>query len=187
MKSRFLRFLQAVYPTSCALDVAASATFNILKLHGGKGNRLTIKENSLVHASLFFDRPSAQISIGARSFIGNSRLVCAEKLTIGNDVLVSWAVTMADHDSHSLDFERRKCDVTNWIAGHKDWSNVPRAPITIEDKVWIGFGSIILKGVTVGTGAVVAAGSVVTRNVSPWTVVAGNPAKPIKQLEAQST
>lgn len=57
------------------------------------------------------------------------------------------------------------------------------APVYIGDKVWIGFNVIILKGVDIGEGAVVAAGSVVTKNVPEWTLVGGNPAKVIRQLE----
>ena len=55
------------------------------------------------------------------------------------------------------------------------------APITIHDNVWIGSSAIILKGVTVGEGAVVAAGSVVTRDVKAFTIVGGNPAKLIRE------
>lgn len=57
------------------------------------------------------------------------------------------------------------------------------APITICDGVWIGARAIVLPGVTIGEGAVVAAGAVVTKDVEPWTVVGGNPAKFIKRRE----
>jgi acetyltransferase-like isoleucine patch superfamily enzyme len=60
--------------------------------------------------------------------------------------------------------------------GHED---IASSPIIIEDDAWIGFGSAIFKGVTVGKGAVVAAMSVVTKDVAPYTVVAGNPARQI--------
>jgi maltose O-acetyltransferase len=54
--------------------------------------------------------------------------------------------------------------------------------VIINDKAWIGFNAILLKGVVIGEGAVVAAGSVVTKDVEPWTMVAGNPARVIKRL-----
>ncbi|MFN7691728.1 MAG: DapH/DapD/GlmU-related protein, partial [Bacteroidota bacterium] len=60
--------------------------------------------------------------------------------------------------------------------------NIASKPIVIHDKVWISFNAIILKGVTIGEGAVVAAGSVVTKDVAPYTMVAGNPAKFIKNV-----
>ena len=59
------------------------------------------------------------------------------------------------------------------------------APIRIEDHVWVGQDAVILKGVTIGKGAVVGAFSVVTRDVEPWTVVAGNPARVVKRLTPQ--
>ncbi|MCZ8192279.1 MAG: DapH/DapD/GlmU-related protein, partial [Microcystis sp. LE19-338.1B] len=60
--------------------------------------------------------------------------------------------------------------------------DIQSAPVVIEDHVWIGFNVGILKGVTIGKGAIIGAGSVVTKDVEPFTVVAGNPAKIIKRL-----
>jgi acetyltransferase-like isoleucine patch superfamily enzyme len=57
--------------------------------------------------------------------------------------------------------------------------------VKIEDKAWIGFNASILKGVTIGEGVVVAAGSVVTKSVPAWTVVAGNPARVTREIGAQ--
>ena len=59
-------------------------------------------------------------------------------------------------------------------------------PITIKDNVWVATGAIVLPGVTIGAGAVVAAGSVVVKDVEPWTVVGGNPAKFIKKRELRN-
>lgn len=66
---------------------------------------------------------------------------------------------------------------------NKKWDVVKEAPIIIKDKAWIGMNVIVLKGVTIGEGAVIGAGSVVTRDVPDWTVVGGNPAKEIKSIE----
>ena len=63
-----------------------------------------------------------------------------------------------------------------------NWSIVKTKPIIIEDDVWIGFGTIILKGVKVGKGAIISAGSVVTKDVESFTVVAGNPAQLVKKI-----
>jgi len=87
-----------------------------------------------------------------------------------------------DHDAHSLLFKNRKNDVVHWQA--LDWDAVGKAPVSIGDKCWIGAKSIILKGVRIGEGAIVGAGSVVTKNVPPWTIVAGNPARVIRELTA---
>ncbi|NVO02172.1 MAG: hypothetical protein HXX09_05670 [Bacteroidetes bacterium] len=64
----------------------------------------------------------------------------------------------------------------------KEKENIITAPIIINDFVWINFNAIILKGVTIGEGAIIAAGAVVTKDVPPFTLVGGNPARVIKQL-----
>jgi acetyltransferase-like isoleucine patch superfamily enzyme len=69
------------------------------------------------------------------------------------------------------------------LKGITDWKNIKMADIIIEDKVWIGFNVIILKGVKIGEGAVIGAGSVVTKDVPPYHIVAGNPAKIIKKIK----
>jgi galactoside O-acetyltransferase len=148
------------------------------------GCSLSIGQKSIVHASITFDRPGSRLEIGARTFVGASRLVCAESISIGDDVLIAWGCTLVDHDSHSLAWKHRLNDVVEWGEGRKDWTHVARSPIVIADRAWVGFNVIILKGVTIGEEAVVGAGSVVTRDVPSRTVVAGNPARPIRMVDA---
>lgn len=148
----------------------------------GRTSTLNLGDQSICHADISFDRPTAKVIIGNRSYIGRSTLVSAEHIEIGDDVLISWGVTIVDHDSHHIDFSLRKNDVIDWGHGQKDWTHVNRAPVTVMSKVWIGFNVIVLKGVTIGTGSVVAAGAIVTKDVPAWTVVAGCPAKVVKEL-----
>ena len=68
------------------------------------------------------------------------------------------------------------------MAGKKDWTHVSCATVIIGNKSWIGFNSIILKGITIGEGAIIGAGSVVTKDVPPWTIVAGNPMRTIREI-----
>jgi len=130
------------------------------------------------------DRPSARITVGDRCYIGRSHLVAAECIEIEDDVIVSWGVTIVDHNSHVLDWSGRSRDVADWRVGQKDWSGVAVKPVRLKRRCWIGFQASILKGVTVGEGAVVGACSVVTRDVPPYSVVAGNPARLIRKLDA---
>lgn len=149
---------------------------------------LTVGDNCMLYGNYVFEIPKGNIKIGSRTFIGGGLFLCINEITIGDDVMISWGCTVADNNSHSLIFEERKNDVMDWKRGieenktgfYKDWSNVSSAPITICNKVWIGFNSIILKGVTIGEGAIVAAGSVVTKDVPPYAIVAGNPARIVK-------
>ncbi|MDT4740710.1 acyltransferase [Bradyrhizobium sp. WYCCWR 12699] len=155
------------------------------RLRGVSGNRLQIGGGSIVHANIIFENQGGEVRIGDRSYLGLSTLICFRNIAIGDDVLVSWGATIVDHDSHSLEWDLRRSDVRDWARNRKDWTHVPSAPIVIGDKAWIGFNVTILKGVTIGEGAVVAACSVVTRDVPPRALVAGNPARIIRMLDAE--
>jgi acetyltransferase-like isoleucine patch superfamily enzyme len=145
---------------------------------------LTIGSNSMIDGSLIFEREGASIQIGERVFIGGAALISAERITVGDDVLISWGCTVVDHNSHAISWRHRSNDVMDWVKGEKDWANVKRKPVEIHSKAWIGFNAIILKGVTIGEGAIIGAGSVVTKDVPPYTIVAGNPAKVIREIPA---
>ncbi|MDJ1482401.1 acyltransferase [Cytophagaceae bacterium YF14B1] len=151
---------------------------------------LSIGNNSMVSGNFIFEKSTGFIHIGDRTFIGGGNFICIEGITIGSDVMFSWGCTVIDNDAHSLLWSQRINDVTDWKKGieenkigfYKDWSHVKKAQIIIKDKAWIGFNSIILKGVTIGEGAIIAAGSVVTKDVPDFAVVAGNPAQIIKYV-----
>ena len=150
-----------------------------------------IGEGCILTARFVLETNTASMSIGNNSFIGGGLFVCADEIMIGSDVMFSWGCTVIDNDAHSLSWEHRKNDVRDWKKGidenvigiYKDWTNVKKKKIEIKDKAWIGFNSIILKGVTIGEGAIVASGSIVTKDVPDYSVVAGNPAKVIKYLK----
>ena len=136
----------------------------------------------MIGGNIHYERPDAKVLIGSNTFMGGSMIAIAEGLEIGSNVLIAWGCCIVDHNSHALDWRLRADDTKGWIQGKKDWTHVKIKSVKICDNAWIGFNSIILKGVTIGQGAVVAAGSVVTKNVPPYTVVAGNPARIIREL-----
>ena len=120
-----------------------------------------------------FSKPNSFIRIGDNVGISGSTLNATISITIGNNVLIGSGCLITDTDSHPVDYRERRAKV----------ATTKSAPIVIEDDVFIGARSIIIKGVTVGRGAVIGAGSVVTKDVPPFTIVAGNPAKVLKQLD----
>jgi acetyltransferase-like isoleucine patch superfamily enzyme len=151
---------------------------------GSSPEALTIGDQCRIYGQIRL-LGAGRLSIGHHSFLGPaSRIWCSEKIEIGSHVLISHDVDIHDSNSHSLHWQDRRDElVANFERGdHSVPPRVPTVPTHIHDDVWIGFKSSILKGVTIGRGAVVAAGSVVTKDVSPFTMVAGNPARVIKEL-----
>ena len=123
--------------------------------------------------------------IGHHSFLAaNSHLWILGNMTIGDYVHIAPGVDVFDNDSHALDWKQRREDATNVFERKKpiDYTHVAQSAVVIEDDAWIGAKSTILKGVRIGRGAIVAAGSVVTKDVAPLTLVGGNPAREIRQL-----
>ncbi|WAC15521.1 acyltransferase [Dyadobacter pollutisoli] len=154
-------------------------------------NYVTIGKKCIINADFIFETEKGKITIGDNVHIGNASFICRTSISIGNDVTMAWGITLYDHNSHSIHWEERMNDNNQCYKDlteshnnilNKDWTNVVQKPIQIGNKVWIGFDATILKGVTIGEGAVVGAKSVVTKDVPAWAVVAGNPARIIKFL-----
>lgn len=121
----------------------------------------------------FYATDNAEIRIGDKVGMSSVVLWCHKRITIGNNVKIGANVVLIDTDSHSLDFNKRRNPMTDW--------SEPKE-IVIEDDVFIGMNSIILKGVQIGARSIVGAGSVVTKSIPSDCVAAGNPARIIKKL-----
>ena len=187
-RTRLLKGKVDIHPSAILLD---SAYFDYRTEEESK--RIFIDEESMIGCNFIFESDSGVIKIGKRTFINaGTNIISINEIEIGDDVTIGWNIYIYDHNSHSLDYRFRKDDIErqredfyanrNFIFS-KDWSTVKSAPVKICNKVWIGFNAIILKGVTIGEGAIVAAGAVVTKDVPAWTVVAGNPATIVKKIE----
>jgi tetrahydrodipicolinate N-acetyltransferase len=101
---------------------------------------------------------------------GLSKLLVADSLRIGAGCTLSWDCQILDHDFHSIT-----------VDGHERPSS---APVVLGDRVWIGTGAIVLKGVHIGSDSVVAAGAVVTRDVEAGTIVGGSPARTLGRVDS---
>jgi acetyltransferase-like isoleucine patch superfamily enzyme len=125
-----------------------------------------------------------KITIDDYTFFGNSRIYCANSVSIGKGCWIADHVSIMDSNLHPISAKRRFEDAVNFSKGifPDVYSNIPNSPVVIKDSVWIGVSSVVLKGVTIGEGAVIGAGSVVTKDVPPWTIVAGNPARIIREI-----
>ena len=141
---------------------------------------LRVREGAALHCEgvVSFQRGIRVVVDGGRLTIGHgtningvgTRLLCAQEITIGEFCTFSWDVQVLDNDFHAITV---------------DGSVAPSvAPVHIGDRVWVGTRAVILKGVRIGDGAVVAAGAVVTKDVPAGTVVAGLPAKVIGRADS---
>jgi acetyltransferase-like isoleucine patch superfamily enzyme len=144
---------------------------------------ITIGTNCLIEGYLVTETDESQIFIENNVYIGGKTTIdCVLSITVESDVLISYECILSDSNNHSLNYSIRKRDLADWREGKHDWSTTKSAPIKVSRGAWIGARAIILKGVTIGEGAVVGAGSVVSADVPAWTIVAGNPAKVIRAL-----
>ncbi|OHB72561.1 MAG: hypothetical protein A2W23_03660 [Planctomycetes bacterium RBG_16_43_13] len=164
------------------MRISEGAKVNYRNIRHKKNSQLSVGSGSIIEGFLISEHEGSVLSVGSKTFIGASSIICSEHIKIGDDVLIAWGCTIVDHDSHAISWDKRRDDVTNWYHGKKDWGHVVKKPVKINNKAWIGFNSIILKGVTIGEGAVIGAGSVVTKDVPPYTIVAGNPAHIIREI-----
>jgi acetyltransferase-like isoleucine patch superfamily enzyme len=142
---------------------------------------LVLGANVRVHTWTVFNvDPSGALSIGDDCLLVGATFMCAERITVGRGVVISYHVTIADSDFHPLDPESRKLDaLANAPFGDRgERPPITTRPVVIGDGVWIGIGAIILKGVTIGKNARIGAGAVVVRDVAEGACVSGNPAKP---------
>jgi acetyltransferase-like isoleucine patch superfamily enzyme len=101
---------------------------------------------------------------------------CINQIIVGNNVLIASRVYISDHSHGLSDYSDINIPPSQRIIHSK-------GPVIIEDNVWLGEGVVVLPGVTIGKGTIVGANSVVTRNLPPYTVCAGVPAKVLKKIE----
>ena len=135
------------------------------------GEGTNIQENACLHVSV-----GSSMTIGKNVTIGHNVQFgigtdVATNVHFGNNILVAGGVRFVGRQDHSFDVPGQ----TIWKGGRG-----VNAPIEIEDDVWIGAGSVILSGVKIARGAIVAAGSVVTKDVPPCEIWGGNPARKIR-------
>ena len=160
---------------------------NITLSNAVPGNvNVEIGNDCILSCLIELQSPNAKVIIGDGVFIGpGTRIFCYDKIVFENDIMVSWGCTFIDTNAHSLNSEERKNDVRDWMKGpgNKNWSVVKHSPVTIKSKSWVGFNSIISKGVTLEEGTVIASGSVVSKSTESYSVYGGNPAVFLKKTE----
>jgi acetyltransferase-like isoleucine patch superfamily enzyme len=165
-------------------DTKLSRTARIRNISGDTG-KIAIGKHSHIQGELLVFAHGGRIAIGDWCYIGeNTRIWSSGSITIGDRVLVSHSVNIFDNLTHPIKAADRHAQVRQIMErGHPRELVLGEQPITICDDAWIGAGAFVLRGVTLGQGAIVAAGAVVTKDVPPFSIAAGNPAVVIRELQ----
>ena len=152
----------------------------------GDRERIKVGGDSFLAGSLCVS-PNGRIEIGDHFYLGPNSFIGSEtSIQIGRCVIISNDVRIYDNNNHPVSPKAREYMSMNGFSNDNwAWHHAASAPVVIEDNVWIGQYCTILKGVTVGKGSIVATRAVVTKDVPPYTIVAGNPAKVVKQIEVE--
>lgn len=135
-----------------------------------------------IYGSIYIGNPQSQIIIGDRVGISSACLWAEEEIIIGNDVNIGSDCLIMDNDAHPLDYIKRRASYKTAV-GERDYLNsIATLPVLIEDDVWIGARCQILKGVHIGARSIIAAGSIVTKDIPHDVLAGGNPCKVIRSL-----
>lgn len=171
----------------CSLHSSATFTKNAVVFNFQNDRKaISLGENVICEGELQVFKYGGHIEIGDYSYIGrNSKVWSGENIKIGSQVLISHNVNIMDTNAHEIEYKERNQRHKEYLqSGHWETKgSIQTAPIEIGDSVWINFNATVLKGVKIGEGAIVAVGAVVTKDVEPFTMVAGVPAKFVKSLK----
>jgi acetyltransferase-like isoleucine patch superfamily enzyme len=151
------------------------------RFHSQQAEALVIGAHCTMDGVHFDLGPEGRMVIGDYCYFTNAVLLCELEVRIGSYVVIGWNTTVCDTDFHPLAPAERIADAVacSPLGKGKPRPPILKRPVIIEDDVWIGPNATVLKGVRIGAGAWIEAGSLVTRDVPPSARVLGNPAQVI--------
>jgi acetyltransferase-like isoleucine patch superfamily enzyme len=176
-------------PENVSVDDSAylETSYSFLLYRSQLPEGLRIGRGSTTYLGTMFDiGPRGHVTIGDFSLVHGAWFICDSQINVGDYALISWNVVFMD--TYGVSFNpserRRQLELLAFAQDRRMPRSAPASPIRIGRNVWIGFDCVILPGVTIGDGSVVGARSVVTEDVPPFTIVAGNPARAIRRIES---
>ena len=193
MNSNWFKVIMRATKVEYGKNLKLSGTPLIYNKSGAKltiGDDCTIKSSFLSNLVGLYSRtiivtrrPGAYIHIGNNVGISGATIYARTGITIGDNVAIGGNVKILDNDFHPIEFEERNNLLKDPRGGESDL--IPSKPIVIGNNCFIGCNAIILKGTVLGDGCVIGAGAVVSGTFAPNCVIAGNPARVIRELGAE--
>lgn len=177
-------------PENVALADSAyvESTFSFYLFRSERADAARIGEGASAYLGTMFDiGANGRVSIGDYTLLNGARIVCDAEIIIEDYVLVSWNVLLMDSYRAPVDPDARR-ELVKRLPGsplRRFDPYGPAQPIRIGRAAWLGFDCCVLPGVTVGEGAVVGARSIVSSDVEPYSIVAGNPARLVRRLTSE--
>jgi acetyltransferase-like isoleucine patch superfamily enzyme len=133
--------------------------------------------------------PRGRVSVGSFTCLNGTYLICEERITIGAHCFLAWGSVITDSwPGPEVSLRVRQAAMKAAAAHSQRYlpaAGIPR-PVNVEDNAWIGFGAVILPGVTLGTGCVVGCKTVIAEDVPPYAVVVGEPPRIVRILDSVS-
>jgi acetyltransferase-like isoleucine patch superfamily enzyme len=181
------RWLDGTLPGNVRIgeDTVITGDYAFKRFRSGLDPALVVGSHGTFDGVHFAIGEQGRVEVGNYCYFTNAVLLCELELRIGSYVVIGWNATIADTDFHPIGPAERIADAIacSPLGEGRPRPEIERRPIIIEDDVWIGPNATILKGVCIGAGAFVEAGSLVTRDVPAGMRVIGNPAQLAGKVE----
>ncbi len=173
-----------------AENVYLDTSYSFAGFHSKKDEALIIGEGSGTYdRASFVAGKDGRIHVGTHTALNGTTIIANEYVEIGNHCLLAWGSVITDSWSVSLDTETRR-KILHLASQDLNRQLLPTdkpSPVIIQDNVWIGFDSVILPGVRLGRGSVIGCKTIISKDVPPYAIMVGNPARLIRFLEPNDT
>jgi acetyltransferase-like isoleucine patch superfamily enzyme len=174
-------------PENVAIHETAyvETTFSFQLLRSRRNPAVVYGHGASTYLGTMFDvGPNGRVELGNYTLVHGARIICDDEVIIGDYSLISWNVVLMDTYRVPIDAKERRKEMESIPTRENRLAcaAVEAKAICVGRNVWIGFEACVLPGMTIGEGAIVGARSVVRESVPPFTIVAGNPARVIREL-----
>ena len=172
-----------VFDSSNRIDTS----YSFRRFKSGLANAMTLAHGAAIYLNSMFDLgPDARVEIGAYAMLNGVSIICNSMVSIGAYGLISWNVVLIDNLRAPRGVKERRAYLDALLGNNLRALSLQESPrpIVIGENVWIGHDAVVLPGISIGKGSIVGARTVVTESIPDYAVVAGNPARIIRYLEA---